>query len=101
MKILIVEDAPSDLKLARVILTSAGYETAGVESAEQALATVRESPPELILLDLKLPDINGLALTRQLKADQSTREIPIVAVTSYPEDWTERAARETGCTAYF
>jgi two-component system, cell cycle response regulator len=101
MRILIVEDVPSDLKLACVILTSAGHEVATAESAEQAMAAVAASPPELILLDLKLPGINGLALIRQLKADQSTREIPVVVVTSYPDDWTEREARETGCAAYF
>jgi two-component system cell cycle response regulator len=101
MKILVVEDGRSDLKLASAILNSAGHDVAEAESAEQALAVMRGSLPELILLDLKLPGINGLDLIRQLKANPSTRDIPIVAVTSYPDDWTEREARETGCASYF
>ena len=100
MKILVVEDAPSDLKLARVVLSSAGHEISEAETAETALAVIREDPPELMLLDLKLPGISGLALIRQLKGDRTTRDIPIVAVTSYPDDWTQQEALDAGCTAY-
>jgi CheY-like chemotaxis protein len=100
MKILIVEDAPSDLKLARVLLMSAGHEVSEAETAEMALTAVRENPPELILLDLKLPGTDGLTLLRQLKQDRMTQEIPVVAVTSYPDYWTQQQALEAGCRAY-
>jgi CheY-like chemotaxis protein len=100
MKILVVEDVPSELKLARVVLTSAGHEVSEADTAEKALAAIRKGPPELILLDLKLPDINGLELIRQLKQDRTTHDIPTVAITSYPGHWTQQAALAAGCAAY-
>jgi len=100
-RILIVEDAPSDLKLARVILTSAGYEVIEADTGEKALSLMRETRPDLILLDLNLPGIKGVALIREVRDDAATRDIPIVAITSYPSDWTQREAQEAGCTAYF
>jgi two-component system cell cycle response regulator len=101
LKILVVEDFPADLKLASAVLTSAGHRVIQAESAEKALVAIRELSPELILLDLKLPDMGGLDFTRHIRADASARDIPIVAVTSYSADWTARQAREAGCTAYF
>jgi CheY-like chemotaxis protein len=100
MKILVVEDVPSELKLARVVLTSAGHEVSEADTAQKALTVIREHPPELILLDLKLPDIDGLELIRQLKQNRTTQDMPIVAVTSYPDNWTQREALEAGCTVY-
>jgi two-component system cell cycle response regulator DivK len=99
MKILVVEDAPSDLKLLRVVLASEGHHVAEAPTAELALATIHEDPPELILADLKLPGINGLDLTRQLKQDPATSGIPIIAVTSYPDDWTQQEMLDAGCEA--
>jgi len=100
MKILIVEDAPSDLKLLRVLLASEGHQVAEARTAELALATIHENLPELILADLKLPGINGMSLTRQLKQDPATSGIPIIAVTSYPDDWTQQEMLDAGCAAY-
>jgi len=100
MKILIVEDAPSDLKLLRVLLASEGHQVAEARTAELALATIHENLPELILADLRLPGINGMGLTRQLKQDPATSDIPIIAVTSYPDDWTQQEMLDAGCAAY-
>ena len=101
LTILVVEDFPPDLKLAAAVLTSAGHRVVQAESGEKALVAIRELLPEVILLDLKLPDMSGVALIRQLRQDPATRNIPIVAVTSYSADWTAREARAAGCTAYF
>jgi two-component system cell cycle response regulator len=101
LRILVVEDQPSDLKLACVVLTCAGYEVAEARSAEEAINAVETSPPGLILLDLKLPGISGLTLIRRLRAAVHTRHTPIVAVTSYPDQQTEKEAREAGCNGYF
>jgi two-component system cell cycle response regulator len=101
LKILVVEDFPPDLKLAAAVLTSAGHRVIQADSGEKALVAIRELLPELILLDLKLPDMSGIALIRQLRQNSATRDVPIVAVTSYSADWTAREAREAGCTAYF
>jgi len=100
-KILVVEDVPVDLKLARIILTLAGYEVIEAESGEKALTLLHDDRPSLVLLDLKLPGINGLALLRQVRRDAAICDIPVVAVTSYPHDWSCQEARDAGCTAYF
>src|ERR1700753_1635023 len=82
LKILIVEDTPSDLKLAQLVLESSGHLVEGTDAAERALQAVKEDRPQIILLDLMLPGIDGLAFARMLKADPDTRDIQIVAVTS-------------------
>jgi two-component system cell cycle response regulator len=101
MKILVVEDTPSDLKLARAVLSTAGHEVAEAETGEKALEAIRESPPDLILVDLKLPGIDGLTLIRRVRQEWTTRDIPIVAVSAYSGRWTQEAAGEAGCSAYF
>jgi CheY-like chemotaxis protein len=85
MKILIIEDHPAQLKLAHHVLSAAGHDVSGAEAPEVALATIKRDRPQLILLDLLLPDVDGLTLVRSLKADPETRDIHVVAVTSYPE----------------
>jgi CheY-like chemotaxis protein len=101
MKILVIEDHPTQLKLAHLVLSAAGHEVTGAGGAEQAFITIKADRPQLILLDLVLPDIDGLALVRKLKADPETRDIQIVAVTSYPERYPRTAALAAGCDAYF
>ena len=100
MKILVVEDQPIEMKLAVHVLSAAGHEIARAEAAEKAITEIRESHPDVILLDLSLPGMDGLALARALKADPATRDIPIVAVTSYPEKFPKRQAMEAGCDVY-
>jgi two-component system, cell cycle response regulator len=101
VKVLVIEDFPPDRKLARILLSEAGHEVAEAETGQQALAVAREKRFDVILLDLKLPGINGFEVIRQLRQERTTRNIPVVTVTAYPDLWTEREARKAGCTAYF
>ena len=100
MNILVIEDNPSHLKLAHHVLSAAGYNVSDAEAAEQAFAAIKTDKPELILLDLELPDMDGLALVRKLKADPETANIPVVAVTSYPERFPRAEVLAAGCVAY-
>jgi len=100
IKILVIEDHAADLKLADLVLSTAGHDVRVVEAAEQAFAAIQEDRPRLILLDLDLPGMDGLALVRQLKADPDTRDIHVVAVTFYPEQYPKAAALAAGCDAY-
>ncbi|MBV8544040.1 MAG: response regulator [Acidobacteria bacterium] len=100
MKILVVEDQPAELKLAVHVLSAAGFEVDQAVAAEQAIAAIKEDRPQIILLDLSLPGVDGLTLARKLKADPSTREILIVAITSYPERFPMAEALAAGCDAY-
>jgi two-component system, cell cycle response regulator len=100
VKILVVEDLPSDRQLVRTLLTSAGYHVVEAETGEIALTAARKNPPDVILLDLKLPGIDGIEVIRQLRQGRTTRAIPIVAVTAYRDRSIELQAHEAGCTAY-
>jgi two-component system cell cycle response regulator len=100
MNILLVEDDPTDMKLLSAVLKSSGHRVLEKGSAEQALEQIRTSQPEMVLLDLKLPGMDGLALARLLKSDQGTRHIPIVAITAAPEKFSREAALAAGCDAF-
>jgi CheY-like chemotaxis protein len=99
LKILVIEDQPAELKLAHHVLSAAGHSVNGAEAAETAFASIKNDRPELILLDMSLPGMDGLTLVRLLKADAETRDIHIVAVTSYPERFTREQALLAGCDA--
>jgi CheY-like chemotaxis protein len=98
--ILIVDDNPMNLKLARVTLATAGYRVRTAADADEALAVMSEARPRLILMDLQLPGMDGLELTRRLKSDPATQGIRIVAVTAYAMKGDEARAREAGCDGY-
>ena len=101
IKILIIEDSAVDLKLANLVLSTTGHDVSTAEAAEQAFAAIREGHPQLILIDLDLPGMDGLAIARKLKGDPDTRAIHIVAVTCcYPEEYPKAAALAAGCDAY-
>jgi two-component system cell cycle response regulator len=100
MKILVVEDQPIELKLAEQVLSAAGHAVRSAEGAEQALAAIAADRPNIILLDMLLPAIDGLTFVRRLKADPETRGIHVVAVTSYPERFSRADALAAGCAAY-
>jgi len=100
LKILIIEDHAVGLKLADLVLSTAGHDVRAVATAEEAFAAIQEDRPQLILLDLELPGKDSLALVRKLKADPDTRAIHVVAVTGYPEKFPEAAALAAGCDAY-
>ena len=98
--ILVVDDNAQNLKLARIILTSEGYEVLTAVNAEDALLLLRQSRPRLILMDIQLPGMDGLELTRQLKADPAYRDILIVDLTAYAMKGDEEKALNAGCDAY-
>jgi CheY-like chemotaxis protein len=100
LNILVVEDNPSHLKLAHHVLSAAGNQVQSVEVAVEAFVAIKKDKPEIILLDLALPGMDGLSLVRQLKADPETADIQVVAVTSYPERFSRADALEAGCVAY-
>src|ERR1700733_6196192 len=95
--ILVIDDNPANLKLIRVLLTFEGYEVLTAQDAESALTMINASRPQLILTDLQLPGMDGLTLTRQLKANSATHDIPIVALTAYAMKGDEEKASEAGC----
>ena len=99
-KILIVDDNPTNLKLVAYLMSANGYEVTTAHDADAALAAIAHDPPRLILMDLQLPGIDGLELTRKLKADPATRAIIIVAVTAYAMKGDEARALAAGCDAY-
>jgi two-component system, cell cycle response regulator DivK len=98
--ILIVEDNPGSLMLATVALEIEGFTVAGAESAEQARALLAHSTPDLVLMDIQLPDTDGLEFTKELKADPATAGIPVVALTAHAMPLHERAARAAGCVGF-
>jgi CheY-like chemotaxis protein len=100
MNILVIEDNPSHLKLAHLVLSAAGHKVSGIEAAEEAFNSIRQEKPQVILLDLELPGMDGLTLVRKLKADPETRGIHVVVVTSYPDRFTRAQALAAGCDAY-
>lgn len=98
--ILVVDDNPSNLKLVRVLLQAKGYAVTTAADADEALASLRAARPRLILMDLQLPGVDGLELTRRLKADPATRDIPILALTAYAMKGDAAKAAEAGCDGY-
>ncbi len=98
--VLIVDDNRINLELAQAILENAGHDVRVAADAGEALAAIAAERPGLILMDVQLPGMDGLALTRQLKADPATRSIPIVALTAYAMKGDAEKAREAGCDGY-
>jgi len=98
--ILIVDDNPANLKLIRVLLTGEGYQVQTAADSQEALAAIATVRPRLILMDLQLPGIDGIELTRRLKADPATKDIRIVALTAYAMKGDEEKARAVGCEGY-
>ena len=99
-QILIVDDNPVNLKLARVLLEGEGYQVRTAVNAESALELLNDWKPRLILMDVQLPGMDGLELTRRLKADPDTREIGIIALTAYAMKSDEEKVRLAGCDGY-
>jgi two-component system phosphate regulon response regulator PhoB len=98
--ILVVEDEPAILELLRVNLVDAGYEVRGAPDAESAHAQLKESLPNLLLLDWMLPGQSGLALAKQLRADARTKELPIIMVTARTEESDKVAGLEAWVDDY-
>jgi CheY-like chemotaxis protein len=98
--ILIVDDNPTNLKLVAYLVRANGYEVFTAIDADAAIAAVREHKPRLILMDLQLPGIDGLEVTRRLKSDPATRDIVIVALTAYAMKGDQEKAMAAGCDDY-
>jgi len=98
--ILVVDDNPANLKLASDLLEWAGYQISKAMDAQQALEAIRQSIPDLILMDIGLPGMDGLTLTRKLKADDVTKQIRIVAMTAFAMKGDEKKTLDAGCDGY-
>lgn len=98
--ILVVDDNPINLKLVSDLLAFEGYRVQKAEDGEQAAASVEAEPPDLILLDVDLPGIDGLTLTKRLKSNVRTGDIIIVALTAFAMKADRQRAMAAGCDAY-
>ena len=99
-RILVVEDHADNRQIIRDMLASTDYEITETESGEEALAAIAKQRPDLILMDIQLPTMDGYTATSRIKADPALRSIPIIAVTSYALSGEEKKARAAGCDDY-
>jgi two-component system cell cycle response regulator DivK len=99
-RILVVEDQPDNRQIVRDMLADTGYEITEAENGQEALAAISKQRPDLILMDIQLPVMDGYAATRRIKADSALKSIPVIAVTSYALSGEEKKAREAGCDDY-
>ncbi|WP_417486883.1 response regulator [Maricaulis sp.] len=99
-KVLIVEDNELNMKLFNDLLEAHGYETLQTKDGFKALEMAREHTPDLILMDIQLPEVSGLEVTKWLKDDDTLAAIPVVAVTAFAMKGDEERIREGGCEAY-
>jgi CheY-like chemotaxis protein len=98
--ILIVDDNPTNLKLAADVLEFEGHAISRARDADEAQEVLKHTQPDLILMDIQLPGMDGLTLTRLLKGNPSYQNIPIVALTAFAMKGDEDKAREAGCYGY-
>jgi two-component system, cell cycle response regulator DivK len=98
--ILVVEDQEDNRQILRDLLSNAGYDMVEAEDGEQALEAVTRQRPDLILMDIQLPIMDGYEATRRIKADPALKAIPIIVVTSYALSGDEDKARAAGCDDY-
>lgn len=98
--VMIVEDNELNMKLFHDLLEANGYATIQTRNGNEALSLAREHKPDLILMDIQLPEISGLDVTRWIKEDETIRHIPIIAVTAFAMKGDEERIRAGGCEAY-
>ena len=98
--VLIVEDNELNMKLFRDLLEAHGYQTSGTSNGFEALELVRSLRPDLILMDMRLPDMDGWMAAQTIKADEPTRDIPIIALTAHAMEGDRETALEAGCVDY-
>lgn len=99
-RILVVEDQEDNRQIIRDMLALTDYEISEAENGEEALVEIAKQRPDLILMDIQLPIMDGYTATRRIKADPALRSIPIIAVTSYALSGEDKKAREAGCDDY-
>jgi len=98
--ILVVDDNPANARLISFLLEKRGYEVRTAIDARDALQLLNGFQPRLIMMDLQLPGMDGLELTRRLKANEKTRDIVVIALTAYAMKGDDERAREAGCDGY-
>jgi two-component system, cell cycle response regulator DivK len=99
-RVLVIEDYDDNRRIIREVLTSAGFEVIEAVTGEAGVASARQCQPDLILMDIQLPELDGYEATRQIKAHAELRDVPIIAVTSYALSGDDERARAAGCAAY-
>jgi two-component system cell cycle response regulator DivK len=99
-KVLVIEDNPANLTLATFLLQSVGHTVLAATDAETGLTLARAEQPDLVLMDIQLPGMDGLEATGLLKADPATRDIPVVALTALAMKGDEARIRAAGCDGY-
>jgi len=99
-KILIVEDNELNMKLFNDLLQAHGYDTLQTKDGREALKLAQDNRPDLILMDIQLPEISGLDITKMIKADDDLKETPVIAVTAFAMKGDEEKIREGGCDGY-
>jgi two-component system, cell cycle response regulator DivK len=99
-KVLIVEDNELNMKLFRDLLEAHGYQTIESRDGVEALKVARDERPDLILMDIQLPEVSGLEVAKWIKEDESLKSIPIIAVTAFAMKGDEEKIREGGCEGY-
>jgi len=99
-KVLVIEDNPANMKLASLLLRNAGHTVLSAVDAESGLTMARASHPDLILMDIQLPGMDGLAATALLKQDPATVRIPVIALTAMAMKEDQEKTKIAGCDAY-
>ena len=99
-RVMIVEDNELNMKLFADLIEASGYDTVQTRNGREALDLAREHRPDLILMDIQLPDISGLEVTERLKEDDELRSIPVIAITAFAMKGDEERIREGGCEGY-
>ena len=99
-RILLIEDQEDNRQIVRDLLTSAGYDLIEAVTGEDGVSMAETQRPDLILMDVQLPGLDGHEATRRIKANPALRHIPIIVVTSYALSGDEAKAREAGCDGY-
>ena len=98
--VLIVEDNELNMKLFNDLMEAHGYRTVQTRNGVEAVALTREHRPDLILMDIQLPEVSGLQVTQWLKDDEELRHIPVIAITAFAMKGDEEKIRQGGCEAY-
>lgn len=98
--VLIVEDNELNMKLFHDLLEAQGYATLQTKDGREALKLAREHRPDLVLMDIQLPEVSGLEVTKWIKEDEDLRHIPVIAVTAFAMKGDEEKIRQGGCEAY-
>jgi two-component system cell cycle response regulator DivK len=99
-RVLIIEDNPANMTLATFLLQSAGHVVLAARDAESGLTLARDEQPDLVLMDIQLPGMDGLEATALLKSGDATRDIPVVALTALAMKGDEQRIRAAGCDGY-